>query len=52
MLRERDSEKESADAERLELMRALRDEGKSFREIAEMMDCSVSTVHKHLTRLN
>ena len=52
MLRERDSEKESADAERLELMRALREEGKSFREIAKIMDCSPATVHKHLTKLN
>ncbi|MBO7189916.1 MAG: helix-turn-helix domain-containing protein [Alistipes sp.] len=52
MLRERDSEKESADAERIALMHALREVGKSFREIAEMMDCSVSTVHKHLTKVN
>ena len=52
MLRERDSEKESAEAERLELMRSLRDEGKSYREIGEMMDCSVSTVHKYLAKLN
>ena len=52
MLRERDSEKESADAERLELIKAMREVGKSFHEIAEMMDCSVSTVHKHLTTSN
>ena len=38
--------------ERLELMRSLRDEGKSYREIGEMMDCSVSTVHKYLAKLN
>ena len=52
MLRERDSEKESADAERLELMRSLRDEGKSYREIAEIVDCSPATVHKHLAKLS
>lgn len=52
MLKERDTEKESADAERIALMHALREEGKSFREIAEMMDCSVSTVHKHITKVN
>ena len=48
MLRERDSEKESAEAERLELMRSLRDEGKSYREIGEMMDITKSTVHRLL----
>ena len=43
---------ESAEAERLELMRSLRDEGKSYREIADIVDCSVSTVHKYLTKLS
>ena len=43
---------ESAEAERLELMRSLRDEGKSYREIADIVDCSVSTVHKYLAKLN
>lgn len=52
MLKERDAEKEGADAERIALMHALREEGKSFREIAEIMDCSVSTVHKHLAKVN
>ncbi|MBO7264092.1 MAG: helix-turn-helix domain-containing protein [Alistipes sp.] len=52
MLRERDSEKENVEAERIALMHAIREEGKSFREIAEIMDCSVSTVHKYLTKVN
>ena len=43
---------ESAETERLELMRSLRDEGKSYREIADIVDCSVSTVHKYLAKLN
>ena len=34
--------------ERLELMRSLRDEGKSYREIGEMMDITKSTVHRLL----
>ncbi|MBR4028409.1 MAG: helix-turn-helix domain-containing protein [Alistipes sp.] len=38
--------------ERIALMHTLREEGKSFREIAEIVDCSVSTVHKYLTKLN
>ena len=52
MLRERDTEKESAEAERLELMRSLREEGKSYREIGEVVDCSPATVHKYLTKLD
>ena len=52
MLRERDTEKESSEAECLELMRSLREEGKSYREIGEIVDCSVSTVHKYLAKLN
>ena len=51
-LRERDPEKESSEAERLELIKSLRDEGKTYREIAEIVDCSVSTVHKYLAKLN
>ena len=43
---------ECAEAERLELMRTLRDEGKSYREIADIVDYSVSTVHKYLTKLS
>ncbi|MBO7282310.1 MAG: helix-turn-helix domain-containing protein [Alistipes sp.] len=39
---------ESAETERLELMRSLRDEGKSYREIGEMMDITKSTVHRLL----
>mgnify|MGYP002520066217 CR=1 FL=1 len=27
-------------------------EGKTYREIAEIVDCSVSTVHKYLAKLN
>ena len=52
VLRERDSEKENGKNERLELMRSLREEGKSYREIGEIVDCSVSTVHKYLAKLN
>ena len=49
MLRERDLEKENSEAERLELMRSLREEGKSYREIAEIMDISKSSVHRILS---
>ena len=52
MLRERDSEKESAETERLELIKAMREEGKSYREIGEIVDCSPATVHKYLTKLD
>ena len=52
LLRERDMDKESEEAERLEQMRALREEGKSYREIAQIMECSVSTVHKCLAKAN
>ena len=45
-------DKESEEAERLEQMRALREEGKSYREIAQIMECSVSTVHKCLVKAN
>jgi DNA-directed RNA polymerase specialized sigma24 family protein len=43
---------ENSEAERLELMRSLRDEGKSYREIADIVDCSVSTIHKYLAKLS
>ena len=49
-LRERDPEREDAEAERLELMRSLREEGKSYREIAEIADCSTTTVHRLLNK--
>ena len=52
MLKERDTEKESAETERIALMHALREEGKSYREIGEIVDCSPSTVHKYLTKLD
>ena len=52
MLRERDMDKESEDAERLEQMRTLREEGKSYREIAQIMECSPATVHKYLAQSN
>ena len=42
----RDTEKESTDAERLELIKAMREEGKSCREIAEILDISKSTIHR------
>ena len=32
--------------------KSLRDEGKTLQEIAEIVDCSVSTVHKYLAKLN
>ena len=35
-----------ADAERLELIKAMREEGKSCREIAEILDISKSTIHR------
>ena len=37
LLRERDTEKESADAERLELIKAMREEGKTLQEIADLL---------------
>ena len=37
MLRERDTEKENSEAERLELMHSLREEGKTLQEIADML---------------
>ncbi|MBR5821717.1 MAG: helix-turn-helix domain-containing protein [Alistipes sp.] len=42
----------NSEAEHLELIRSLSDEGKTYREIAEIVDCSVSTVHKYLAKLN
>ena len=42
----------NSEAEHLELIRSLRDEGKSYREIADIVDCSPATVHKHLAKLS
>ena len=47
-LRERDPDKESSEAERLELIKSLRDEGKTLQEIADMLGLSTSTVHRLL----
>ena len=52
MLKERDVDKESAEAERLALIKSLREEGKSYREIAEIVDCSTTTVHRLLNKLS
>ena len=46
MLKERDTEKESADAERLELIQSLREEGKSYQEIADILDLSKTSVFR------
>ena len=35
MLRERDMDKESEDAERLELIKSMREEGKTYQQIAD-----------------
>ena len=51
MLRERDLEKENSEAERLELMHSLREEGKTLQEIADMLGYkSRSTVMNMLKR--
>ena len=47
-----DTEKESADAERIALMHALREEGKTLQEIADTIGVSVSTVHRHLQKIS
>jgi energy-coupling factor transporter ATP-binding protein EcfA2 len=52
MLKERDTEKESAEAERLELIKAMREEGKTLQEIADTIGVSVSTVHRHLQKIS
>ena len=39
----------NSEAERLELMHSLREEGKSYREIAEIMDISKSSVYRILS---
>ena len=49
-LRERDPEKESSEAERLELIKSLRDEGKTLQEIADIVGLSTSTVHRLLQK--
>ena len=41
-----------AEAERLALVQSLRDEGKSYREIAEMTEMSKSAVHRLLEKVN
>ena len=52
MLKERNVEREEAEAERLALVQSLRDEGKSYREIAEMTEMSKSAVHRLLEKVN
>ena len=52
MLKERNIEREEAEAERLALVQSLRDEGKSYREIAEMTEMSKSAVHRLLEKVN
>ena len=52
LLREHNEEKEAAEAERFALVQSLRDEGKSYREIAEMTDIPKSTVHRLLEKVN
>ena len=52
MLKERDVEKEEAEAERLALVQSLRDEGKSYREIAEMTEMSAATVCRILQKVS
>ena len=52
MLKERNEEKEAAEAERIALVQSLRDEGKSYREIAEMTDMSAATVYRILQKVS
>ena len=52
MLKERDVEREEAEAERLALVQSLRDEGKSYREIAEMTEMSAATVCRILQKVS
>ena len=52
LLRERNEEKETAEAERLALVQSLRDEGKSYREIAEMTEMSAATVCRILQKVS
>ena len=52
LLRERNEVKETAEAERLALVQSLRDEGKSYREIAEMTDMSAATVCRILQKVS
>ena len=52
MLKERNEEKEAAEAERIALVQSLRDEGKSYREIAEMTDLSAATVCRILQKVS
>ena len=49
MLRERDPEKEEADSEKLALIRTMREEGKTLREIADALGFkSHTTVRRKL----
>ena len=50
MLKERDVDKESVEAERLELIKSLREEGKTLQEIADIIGLSTSTVHRLLQK--
>jgi KaiC/GvpD/RAD55 family RecA-like ATPase len=51
MLKERDVERETEESEKLEMIRTLRDEGKSLQEIADMLGYSnKSSVHRILKR--
>ena len=52
MLKERNEEKEAAEAERIALVQSLRDEGKSYREIAEMTDMSAATICRILQKVS
>ena len=45
MLRERDTEKESVEVER-QLIKAMREEGKSYQEIADILDLSKTSVFR------
>jgi KaiC/GvpD/RAD55 family RecA-like ATPase len=51
MLKERDMDREAEEADKLEMIRTLRDEGKSLQEIADMLGYSnKSSVHRILKR--
>jgi DNA invertase Pin-like site-specific DNA recombinase len=52
MLKERDVEREEAEAERLALVQSLRAEGKSYREIAERTEMSAATVCRILQKVS
>ena len=51
MLKERDVEREAEETEKLEMIRTLRDEGKTLQEIADMLGYSNRcAVHRILKR--